>query len=145
VDAFDADVLIYASEPGQPLGERVWALLTDEQINGPEARERIGSVLLVPELLSKPIRIGAEDQLDALGFLLSRLDLLAVDRATADLAASLGAAYRLRAADAVHLATAVSAGADRFITDNRRDFPLTISDIAITYPDHLPDQPGAGR
>ncbi len=43
----------------------------------------------------------------------------------------------IRAADAVHLATAVVAGADRFITNNRRDFPKSISEIDITYPEAL--------
>jgi hypothetical protein len=38
----------------------------------------------------------------------------------------------------VHLATAVGAGADRFITNNR-SFPQTIAEIAITYPDELPE------
>jgi hypothetical protein len=33
----------------------------------------------------------------------------------------------------MHLATA-SAGADRFITDNRADFAKSISEIGITYP-----------
>jgi len=47
--------------------------------------------------------------------------------------------YRLRAADAVHLATAVALGADRFITNNKHDFPATMSEIAITHPADLPD------
>ena len=51
----------------------------------------------------------------------------------------LAAAYRLRATDAVHLATAVNAGADRFITNNRKDFPRSITEIDITYPDDLAD------
>ena len=50
--------------------------------------------------------------------------------------------YGLRAADAIHLATAhlataVSAGADRFITDNKADFPKSISEVDITYPEDL--------
>lgn len=49
-----------------------------------------------------------------------------------------GASYRLRSADAVHLATAVSAGADRFITNNRRDFSPSIEEVSITYPTDLP-------
>jgi hypothetical protein len=52
---------------------------------------------------------------------------------------SLAATHRLRAADAVHLATAVVAGADRFITNNRRDFPESLTDIDVTYPGTLPD------
>jgi hypothetical protein len=47
--------------------------------------------------------------------------------------------YRLRAAEATHLTTAVSLGADRFITNNKRDFPASITEITITYPQDLPD------
>ena len=43
------------------------------------------------------------------------------------------------AADATHLATAVAAGADRFITNNQRDFPQTIEEIDVVYPADLPD------
>jgi predicted nucleic acid-binding protein len=50
-------------------------------------------------------------------------------------AARAGHHHRRRAADAIHLATAIVARADRFVTNNRRDFP----DIDITYPDTLPD------
>jgi predicted nucleic acid-binding protein len=53
------------------------------------------------------------------------------------LSAQLGARYRLRAADAVHLATAVHYGADRFLTNNQRDFPTTIREVAVTYPGTL--------
>ncbi|GEL19751.1 type II toxin-antitoxin system VapC family toxin [Pseudonocardia asaccharolytica] len=45
--------------------------------------------------------------------------------------------YRRRVADAIHLATAVVAGAGRFITDNRRDFPAPISEIDILHPEAL--------
>ena len=94
-------------------------------------------MLLLPELLTRPTRDRADDELAALAALLARLDLRPVDEATAELAVALGAAYGLRAADAVHLATAVGLGADRFLTNNRRDFPQTISEIDITYPDQL--------
>lgn len=42
----------------------------------------------------------------------------------------------------MHLATAVGAGADRFLTNNAADFPKTINEIEITYPDDLPPQSG---
>ena len=74
--------------------------------------------------------------------LLGRLDLRPADLATAELATSLSARYKLKAADATHLATAVIVGADRFITSNQRDFPQTITEIDITYPAGLAD-PGA--
>lgn len=137
MDAFDADVLIYAAVPGHPLGRRVRALLAGYDRD--DTVFAIGSVLLLPELLTKPTRDGNQDEVVALAILLSRLHLLPTDRATAMLAVSLGAAYRLRAADAVHLATAVNAGADRFITNNRTDFLPSITEIDIVYPSDLPD------
>jgi predicted nucleic acid-binding protein len=137
VDAFDADVLIYAAVPDHPHGRRILALFASEV--DPGAVAGIGSTLLLPELLTKPTREHADTEIAALAGLLARLDLRPVDQATAALAVALGANYRLRAADAVHLATAVGAGADRFLTNNRRDFPPTITEIAITFPGQLPD------
>lgn len=139
MDAFDADVLIYAAVPGHGLGLRVRALFPPDPVEQLEPLAGIGSVLLLPELLAKPLREHADDELVELAALLGRLDLRPVDEATAGLAAALGAAHRLRAADAVHLATAVAAGADRFITNNQADFPKSISEINITYPEDLSD------
>lgn len=133
IDAFDADVLIYAAAPGHPLGTRVRALFAAAK-NGEAGA---GSVLLLPEVLGKPLRDGARDEVRVLAGLLARLDLRPVDLATAELATALSGRYQLRAADAVHLATAIGLGADRFITNNRKDFPASISEIAITYPDDL--------
>lgn len=100
----------------------------------------MGSLLLLPEVLSKPMRQASrEDEVDALLVLLQRLHLHPLDEAIADLSVTLGAKHRLRAPDAVHLATAVRAGADRFITNNRRDFPKTIAELDVTYPEDLPD------
>jgi predicted nucleic acid-binding protein len=132
VDAFDADVMIYAAIGQHELGRRVRVLLDDEVT-------RVGSVLLLPEVLSKPQREQAHEKVAELGVLLARLELRAADLATAELAAGLGASYGLRAADAIHLATAVVAGADRFITNNKSDFPKSILEIDVTYPEDLPE------
>ncbi len=134
MDAFDADVLIYAAVPGHPLGSRVRALF--DAADSGEAGA--GSVLLLPEVLGKPVRDGAKDEVRVLAGLLARLDLRPVDLATAELATALSGRYRLRAVDAVHLATAIGLGADRFITNNRNDFPASISEVTVTYPDDLP-------
>ncbi len=136
MDCFDADALIYAAIPGHPLGQRVVALFKRA---GPGAPAGAGSVLLLPEVLSKPLRDGPPDEVRFLAGLLARLDLRPVDRATAELATALSSRYRLRAADATHLATAVGLGADRFITNNQRDFPTAITEVRITYPADLPD------
>jgi len=138
VDAFDADVLIYAAVPDHPLGRRVAALLPP-RVGRSGAPAGVGSLLLLPEVLGKPIRDGAAEELQALAALLARLDLRPLDLATAELATALSGRYRMRAADAVHLATAVVVGADRFITDNQRDFPATIDEIRVTYPVDLPE------
>ena len=139
MDAFDADVLIYAAVTGHALGRRVRVLFPPDPVDQSGSIAGIGSVLLLPELLAKPLRDGADDELVELAALLGRLDLRPVDEATAGLATALGAAHRLRAADAVHLATAVAAGADRFVTNNQADFPKSISEIDVTYPEDLPD------
>jgi predicted nucleic acid-binding protein len=139
VDAFDADVLIYAAVADHLLGRRVRALFPVDPAAATGAVAGVGSVLLIPELLTKPLRDNASDELDELSALLSRLDLRPTDEATAELATALGASYRLRAADAVHLATAVVAGADRFITNNQSDFPQAIAEIDVVYPHELPD------
>lgn len=144
MDAFDADVLIYAAVPDHPVGRRVRALLSEAEADGEDSSAGIGSVLLVPELLTKPLRDDAEEELEQLSTMLGHLDLRPTDAVTASLAAALGASYGLRAADAVHLATAVAAGADRFITNNRRDFSKAIAEVDVTYPDDLPD-PGPAR
>ena len=139
MDAFDADVLIYAAVPDHPLGRRVRALFPVQPTTTSGAVAGVGSVLLLPELLTKPMRDGSDTELEALTALLGRIDLRPVDEAIAELATALGAIHGLRAADAVHLATAVAAGADRFITNNSTDFTKTISEVAITYPDELPE------
>lgn len=142
MDAFDADVLIYAAVPDHPLGRRVRALFPIDPVDADDRDNRmagVGSVFLVPELLTKPMRDHADDELFELAALLGRLDLRPTDLATAELATALGAAYRLRAADAVHLATAVNAGATRFLTNNTKDFPRSIAEIDIIYPVDLAD------
>jgi predicted nucleic acid-binding protein len=137
-DAFDADVLIFAASPGHALGRRVGDLFTP-RITAPDAVIGVGSLLLLGETLPKPMRTGDDREVSALIGLLDGLDLLPVDRPTADLAVVLGADYGLSAIDAIHLATAVQAGADRFITNNRRDFPTSITEIDVTYPESLPE------
>lgn len=136
MDAFDADVLIYAAIDGHPLGRRVRPLIPT---GPPERTAGVGSMLLIPELLTKPVRQDASAEAEALSEMLVRLDLLPVDEPTSRLATHFGAAYRLRTVDAVHLATAVRAGADRFITNNSKDFPKSITEIDIIYPTDLPE------
>lgn len=139
MDAFDADVLIYAAGHIAPHGPVVRDHLFASAASREDGIAGVGSVLLLPELLSKPIRERWTDEVEGLGELLAWLDLRPVDETTARTAAWLGAAYGLKAVDATHLATAVGAGADRFITNNRRDFGPDIAEIDIVYPEDLAD------
>jgi hypothetical protein len=94
MDAFDADVLIYAAVPVHRLGRRVRALFPVHATTG-GARAGIGSVLLLPELLTKPMRDGVETELEAFTAQLGRIDLRPVDPTIAELATALGATHRL--------------------------------------------------
>jgi len=140
MDAFDSDAIIYAAVPDHPLGRRVLALFRQAGRQPAGA----GSVLLLPEVLGRPLRDGQTSEVRILAGLLSRIDLRPVDRATADLATALASKYGLRAADATHLATAVGLGAERFITNNQRYFPRAITEVKVTYPGDLSDVTGAG-
>jgi predicted nucleic acid-binding protein len=135
MDAFDSDVLIYAAAPDHPLGRRVRRLFSAAQ----GRRVGIGSVVLLPEVLAKPLRNGTTAEIVEITKLLGRLELRPADAATAEIAASLAALHRLRAVDAFHLATAVVAHADRFITNNRKDLGPSITEIEVAYPDDLPE------
>lgn len=129
--AFDSDAIIYAATPSHPHGEAVWALLSIEGV------ARWGSHLLVPELLIKPTRNGDDDELQALAACLARLTLRPIDSQIAALSVSLGAAYGLKAPDAIHLASAVEAGAERFVTNNRRDFDKGIVELEVVFVSEL--------
>lgn len=124
-DAFDSDVLIFASK-GDRRGDKAVAALR----TGGSA---IGSVLLLPETLSKPFRVGDVAESAGLSRLLAQIELKVLDEDIADAAVTLGAKYRLKAADAVHLATAVVWGADRFHTSNRRDFGGVVDEIDVVF------------
>ena len=136
MDALDADVLIYAASFTHPFSRELRRLFEDPPRSTVVG---VGSILLLPEVLSKPLREASTSELRTLSVLLSRLDLHPVDQLIAESAVGLGAKYRLRAADAIHLATAILAGADRFITNNRKDFAKSIEEIVVIYPDDLTD------
>ena len=126
-DAFDSDVLIFAAN-GRPLGLSTRSLI---ETGG----EFFGSVVLLLEVVSKPLRLGNATELAAVERLLGRLDLKEVDLDVAKSSATLGAKYGLKAADAIHLATAVVWGADHFHTNNRKDFGPHITEVEVVWPE----------
>lgn len=126
INAFDTDVLIYAASD-HPDAPRIRSILF-----GPD--ETIGSLVLLPEALSKPMRLDDQAELARLIELLDRFDLKPVDLEIALGATEYAAKYDLKAADAIHLATAVVWGAERFHTNNRKDFGPHIEELEVVWP-----------
>ena len=127
MDAFDSDVLIYAAQ-NHVRGNVVARRIEDAAI------QCIGSVLLISEVFALPAaRVNPVEQQRLLQ-ILGALDLKDVDYETAELAGVLRGKYRLRTRDALHLATAILWGADRFHTNNREDFSQRIDEIEIVLP-----------
>ena len=131
--AFDADVLVYAASPGHRKGDRVWAHLDDPANQG----SLFGSTVLLAQLLARPVRGGRRREVDGLLACLARLYLVPPDEATSMLAAQLGARHRLRPLDALHLATAIGVGAERFCTANPKAFRRSVDEIEVVGPSRL--------
>lgn len=125
MDAFDADVVIFSARRDD-VGAAARRSLAS-------SAERIGSVVLLPEVLSKPMRSGGREY-GILTSVLATFDLKLADQEIADAATTFAAKYRLKAADAIHLATAVVWGAERFHTNNRKDFGPHITEIDVVHP-----------
>lgn len=125
-DAFDADIVIHAASRGSFQARSLAAISASS--------DRIGSVVLLPEVLIKPMRAGGVDEAARIAEILASFALKPVDQEIADASVTLGAKYRLTAADAIHLATAVVWGAERFYTNNRKDFGGHVTEIDIVVP-----------
>lgn len=83
----------------------------------------IGSMIAMLELLVQPLRDGRDDLADNYRKILRyfpNFELVPVDNAIADRAAKLRAAYNIGTPDAIHLATAIEAEADCYITNDRK-------------------------
>ena len=92
-------------------------------------------MVLLPEVLTKPLRAENHTEFSVLVPILSTIDLKPVDEEIADASVVMGAKYGLKAADAIHLATAVVWGAARFHTNNRKDFGPHITEIDVVWPE----------
>ncbi|MFI5428005.1 type II toxin-antitoxin system VapC family toxin [Aeromicrobium sp. UC242_57] len=128
MDAFDTDVLIYASV-GDPRGQ----ILVEAHESRSGDISGVGSTLILSEALAlgpaTPSALRVHE-------LIASLQLVPVDARIATIGAALRAKYHLKTPDALHLATAIAVGADRFVTGNRRDFDR-IGEIDIVHPDGL--------
>ena len=116
----DTNILIYAVEGYEPEAAFLQGLLAALE----EGRfAAVTSELTLAEVLVKPFGLGREDAVAAYAELLTpsdRLTVLPVDRAILVEAARQRAALGMPMPDAVHVATALAAGCDLFLTNDRR-------------------------
>jgi predicted nucleic acid-binding protein len=116
--ALDSSVFIYQLEANER-----YVALTDSVFSWMEraGHEAVTSTITMTELLVPSYRDRDEHRVDAFYGLLStypNLRWIAPDLETADLAAKLRAAYRLRTPDALQAATAIREYATGFITND---------------------------
>ncbi len=116
----DSMLFVYWLEGSQEFGAAAGALLEAAEVG----RCRLAaSALALLEILVVPKRMGRGDLCRRYRDLLEsfpNLDFHELDGDIADKAAELRARYDLRTPDAIHLATAIAAGAESFASEDRR-------------------------
>jgi len=110
----DSAPIIYIVETVQP-----WAAALDIRMAALNS-ERVTSYLARLECRVRPLRDHNRDVLmDFDGFFDQAVELTAISPQIIDEATSIRARFNFSVADAIHLATAVSAGCDVFLTNDR--------------------------
>lgn len=98
----------------------------------------VTSVIILPEVLAQPVRLGRPEIEQAYRDILlnsKQIRLISVSRAIAEKAIDLRARYNLRTADALHIATAIRGKCEAFLTN---DFGLKrVTEISILVLDEL--------
>lgn len=123
-------VFVYHFEANEEFGARSTGLL--RRIEDGELRA-VCSVLSRLEVLVVPKREGRDDLCRIYQEVFETFPNLLVqpvDERIADLAADLRAFYSLRTPDAIHIATALDARADFYVTEDRR-LPGEIEEMAL--------------
>lgn len=118
--AIDTNLFIYAFEQHPSYGETVKEIL--EIVEEGEV-QAIVSVITLTEILTKPIRDGDEALEKRFRILFSHFPNLFVEPVSVEVseqAAYLRGKYHLKTPDALILATAITSGADLFITNDHR-------------------------
>ncbi len=134
--ALDTSAFIYHLEAHPVHASRLLPIF--RRIEGGRCRG-VSSTLTFLEVLVQPYRTGDDEKRAALSALLASfpgMTWIPLDLTVADRAASLRARYRLRTPDAIQLATALHAGADIFLTNDRdlrrvQEVPVLLIDECV--------------
>ena len=115
---FDAAPLVYYVEENPAYVKQMDAII--EQIEQ-TAVEAFSSVILLPEVLMLPTRLGKTQLVKAYREILfnsQHFQLVAVSLQIGERATGLRAQYNLRTPDAIHMATALETGCEVFLTND---------------------------
>jgi predicted nucleic acid-binding protein len=115
---FDSAPLVYYVEENPAYVNQMDAIIEQIERAGMEA---FSSVILLPEVLMLPTRLGKTQLVQAYREILfnsRQFQVVAVSLQTAERATELRAAYNLRTPDAIHMATALETGCGAFLTND---------------------------
>ena len=118
--ALDANALVYLLEAPDPLGRVTAAILDAAEGGRPTV---VLATLALAEIAVGPVRRGDETIVERYADEIRDLRGVQIVPLTADIALDVGVIrgrYRIRLADAIHLATARQAGASAIVTNDRR-------------------------
>ena len=130
VIALDSNIFIRALDDPGPLGKKAVQLLEDIKQTTPRV---LVSVMVLEEFFVKVYKQRREKDLDViLDFILmgGLIQLVDINKKTALLAAKIRADYNIKAPDALHLASAIEAGADTFITTDKK-LPRKVGKLTV--------------
>lgn len=114
--AFDTNVFIYWLDSGSPLFRQSVSAL--ELLKSPGV-SAVTSVLTITELLAGLRSSAGQSVSDILDDFGDKLGVMPIDKSIAELAGELRQKFKnLRTPDALHIATALNAGAKTFITND---------------------------
>lgn len=126
--ALDANILIYAIETQSPFSGAASTVVRQAPLHG---HETLVSELALLEVLSMPGISDAEAELAWDNLAASVTSVCTVSRTVLRGAAKLRRTYGLRTPDALHIASALEAKADFFVTNDRQLWNIQLPDLVI--------------
>ena len=116
---FDTAPLIYLVEKHPANFDRMFLIMQSVDSN---LISGVASTIALTEVLVQPLRVGDRDLVNRYVAVMSRsrnFSLIPISTAIARRAADIRAHHHLQTPDALHVATAIEAGCDAFLTNDR--------------------------